>query len=259
MFSIGIDPVAFTIGDVAIKWYGIMLALAIIVLAFWAVREIRRGAAITYDNLVMIALVAIPSGIIFARLIHVLDQCDYYSQFPSQIIGTEGLAIYGAIVGATLAIWAYCRFARLRFGYIMDVLAPGILLAQAVGRLGCTLNGCCYGSASDMWCGVVYTDLGSAAPVGIAVHPTQIYEIIFLLLAFYPLLRLRSRLRLDGSLFLIYLSFYSLWRFCIGFLREGEVFILGLQQAQVLAIAVLIVTIPLLAYRTRWIKKKEVL
>jgi len=257
MITIGVDPVAFSIGDVAIRWYGIMMALAIIVLVLWAVWQVRRGAAITYDNLIMLALVAIPSGIIFSRLLHVIDEWEFYGQNPSQIIGTEGLTIFGAIVGATLAIWVYTRFARLRFGYIMDVAAPGIVLAQAIGRVGCTLNGCCYGGETDIWCAVTYTDPDSAAPLGVSVHPTQVYEIIFLLLAFIPLFFLRRRLKPDGSLFMVYLSLYSIWRLVIGFLRDGESFLFGLQQAQVLAIAVLAVTLPLLIYRTRWVKKGE--
>jgi len=229
--------------------------LAILVLCLWAFWQVRRGAKITYDTLVMMALVAIPAGIIFSRLLHIIDEWEYYGQNPSQIFGTEGLTIFGAIVGATLAIWVYTRIAGLRFGYIMDVAAPGIVLAQAIGRVGCLLNGCCYGGGTDIWCAIAYTDPDSAAPVGVSVHPTQVYEIIFLLLAFIPLYMLRRRLKPDGSLFMVYLSLYSIWRIMIGFLRDSEPFLFGLQQAQVLGIAVLAVTIPLLIYRTRWVKK----
>ncbi len=257
MITIDINPVAFHIGDIAIRWYGIMMALAILVLFLWAIWQVRRGAKITYDTLVMLALVSIPAGIIFSRLLHVIDEWDYYSQYPSQIIGTEGLTIFGAIVGAALAIWVYTRITHLNFGYITDVVAPGIVLAQAIGRVGCLLNGCCYGGETDIWCAITYTDPDSAGPIGVSVHPTQVYEIIFLLLAFIPLYKLRGRLRPDGSLFLIYLSLYSIWRIVIGFVREGEIFLFGLQQAQILGIAVLAVTISLLIYRTRWVKKGE--
>ena len=257
MIEISVDPVAFHIGDVAIRWYGIMMALAILVLFLWVAWQVRRGAKITYDTLVMMALVSIPAGIISSRLLHVIDDWDYYSQYPSQIIGTEGLTIFGAIVGATLAIWVYTRIAHLNFGYITDTIAPGIVLAQAIGRVGCLLNGCCYGGETDIWCGITYTNPESEAPVGVTVHPTQVYEIIFLLLAFIPLYLLRNRLKPDGSLFLVYLTLYSAWRVGIGFLRDVEPFLFGLQQAQVLGIAVLAVTIPLLIYRTRWVKKGE--
>ncbi len=255
MITIDVNPVAFTIGEVEIRWYGIMMALAILVLVLWVVREIRRGAAISYDTLLTLALVAIPSGLVFAKLLHVIDRWDYYSRFPGQILSAEGLTIYGAIIGVAIAVWIFCRFRSLRFGYIADVVAPGILLAQAIGRVGCTLNGCCYGAATDLWCGVVYTHPGSTAPIGVDVHPTQVYEIIFLLIVFPVLLWLRGRLKPDGSIFMVYLSLYSLWRLAIGFLREGTPFLFGLHQAQVIAIVVLAVTVPLLIYRTRWQNK----
>ena len=129
--------------------------------------------------------------------------------------------------------------------------------AQAVGRLGCTLNGCCYGLPTSLPWGVVYTHPNSFAPIGVAIHPTQIYEIIYNLIAFGVLLKLRGRLKPDGSLFLIYLVLYSIWRFSISFLREESPFLFGLPQAQVIAIIVLVITVPILAYRTRGVKAES--
>jgi len=254
MIEIGISPVAFTIGSIEVGWYGIMVALAILVLVLWLIRGVRKGARLSYDTVLTAALIAIPSGVIFSRLLHVVDRWDYYSQNPGQIIGFEGLTIYGAILGAALAVWIYRQFSNFQFGYVADLAVPGVLLAQAIGRVGCTLNGCCYGEPTSLACGVVYTHPDTLAPIGIAVHPTQVYEIIFLLIAFGVVLKLRGRLKPDGSLFLVYLSLYSMWRFAIGFLREGTPFLFGLQQAQVIALIVLAITIPLLIYRTRWVK-----
>jgi phosphatidylglycerol:prolipoprotein diacylglycerol transferase len=92
----------------------------------------------------------------------------------------------------------------------------------------------------------------------VAVLPTQLFEIAFLLIVFGVLFWLRKRFRPDGSLFLIYLGLYSAWRLGIGFLREGTDFLFGLQQAQVIGIIVLLIIIPLLVLRTRWVKKEEV-
>ena len=256
MITLDVNPVAFTIGSLEVKWYGIMIALAIMVLVLWVIRGVRRGADLSYDEVLTAALIAIPSGIIFSRLLHVVDRWDYYSRFPGQIIGTEGLTIYGAILGGTLAIWIYSRFSNFRFGYVMDLAVPGVLLAQAIGRMGCILNGCCYGEATDLACGVVYTHPDSIAYSAGAVHLTQAYEIVFLLLVFGVVVWLKGRLKPEGSLFLVYIGLYSLWRFAIGFMREGTVFLFGLQQAQVIALLVLAITVPLLIYRTRWIKKE---
>ena len=254
MIEININPIAFTIGDVAVRWYGIMVALAVVLLILWVVWQIRRGADISYDSLLSVALIAIPSGIIISRLLHVIDLWDHYMAYPGQLWGFGGLTIWGAILGATLGIWIYSRFTDFKFGYFVDLLTPAVLLAQVIGRIGCTINGCCYGAATSLPCGVVYTNPDSYAPLGIAVHPTQLYEIIFLLIVFGVLFWLRKRFQPQGSLFMIYLSLYSAWRLGIGFLRDGTDFLFGLHQAQVLGIVVLLIVIPILVVKTRWVK-----
>ena len=259
MITIGINPIAFTIGEMSVRWYGVMIALAVVMLILWVVWQIRRGADISYDSLLTVALIAIPSGIIISRLLHVIDLWSYYFQdfeHLRQVIGAGGLTIWGAILGATLGIWIYSRFSDFKFGYFMDLVTPGVLLAQAVGRIGCTINGCCYGMAAPAWLpwSVVYTHPDSYAPLGIAVHPTQPYEIIFLLIVFGVLFWLRRRFQPEGSLFLIYLSMYSIWRLGLGFMRDGTDFLFGLHQAQVVGIVVLLIVIPILALRTRWVK-----
>jgi phosphatidylglycerol:prolipoprotein diacylglycerol transferase len=254
LITIGVNPIAFTLGSISVRWYGVMVALAVVVLILWVVWQIRRGANISYDSLLTVALIAIPSGIIISRLLHVIDLWSFYLANPGLLLGFGGLTIWGAILGATLGIWIYSRFSDFKFGYFMDLVTPGVLLAQVIGRVGCTINGCCYGKATSLPWGVVYTNPDSFAPIGVAVHPTQPYEIIFLLIVFGVLYWLRKRFRPEGSLFLIYLSLYSMWRLGIGFLRDGTDFLFGLHQAQVVGIVVLLIVIPILVLRTRWVK-----
>ena len=257
MITISIDPVAFTIGSIEVRWYGIMVALAILTVVLWTAWEVKKGANISYDTLFTAALVGIPSGVILSRLLHVIDGWEYYSQNPGEIIGGGGLTAYGAILGATLGIWIYSRFSKFQFGYFADVVAPGIILAQAIGRVGCTLNGCCYGLETFLPWSIVYTHPNSLCPLGVATHPTTVYEIIWNLLVFGVLLKLRGRLKPGGSLFLVYLSLYSVYRLGADFLRPGTSFLFGLHQAQVIAIIVLAIAIPLLALRTRWARVVE--
>ena len=255
MITIDINPIAF----LNIRWYGIFIALAIIWIILWAAWQVRKGAKISYDTLFTAALVGIPSGIVLARLLHVIDLWGYYSQSPGQIIGGGGLTAYGAVLGAALGIWIYSKFSKLQFGYFADLVAPAVIVAQAViGRIGCTINGCCYGIEAPTWLpwSVVYTHPNSYAPLGIPLHPTQPYELIFGLIVFGILLKLRGRFKPDGSLFLIYLGLYSVWRIGIDFLRVGTPFLFSLHQAQVVAIIVLAIAVPLLVYKTRWIKKE---
>jgi phosphatidylglycerol:prolipoprotein diacylglycerol transferase len=252
LITIGVDPVAFW----NVRWYGIMVALAAAVVVLWVIWEVRRGAKLSYETIFTAALIAIPSGVIVSRLLHVIDLWGFYSQHPGQIIGASGLTIYGAILGATLGIWVYSKFSKFNFAYFADLVAPGVILAQAVGRVGCTLNGCCYGIPTSLPWGVVYTNPESYAPLGMAVHPTQLYEIAYLLIIFGVVFKLRGRFKPDGSLFLIYISLYSLWRVGIDFLREGTPFFLGLHQAQVIGIIVLAIAVPILVLRTHWVRRK---
>ena len=259
MINISINPV-LAIGPISVRWYGIMVALAILVLVLWMLWEVRKGAKLSYDTILTAALVGIPSGVVISKLLHVVDRWSYYIQNPGEIIGAGGLTIYGAILGAALGIWVYSRFSRrFQFGYFADRVALGLILAQVIGRVGCTINGCCYGIETLLPWGIVYAHPDSFAPLGIVVHPTQIYEIIFLLIVFAVLISLRWRFKPDGSLFLIYLSLYSLWRVGIDFLREGTPFLFGLHQAQVTGLIILAIAVPILAYRTRWVRVEAVM
>ncbi|MFH0769225.1 MAG: prolipoprotein diacylglyceryl transferase, partial [Chloroflexota bacterium] len=219
---------------------------------------------ISYDTVFTAAVVGIPSGVIVSRLLHVIDNIVIvklhpelagsvidYTRYPGQIIGGAGLTIWGAILGAALGIWIYSRFSKLQFGYLADLIVPGLILAQMIGRVGCTINGCCYGLTTSLPWGIIYTQPDSLAPLGIALHPTTVYEIIYLAVTFGVVLILRGRLKPDGSLFLVYLSLYSLWRIGIDFLREGTPFLFGLHQAQVMSIIVLAITIPILIISMR--------
>ena len=256
MITISMSPIAF----LSIRWYGIMVALAVAVVILWTLWAVRREAKLSYETVVTAALVGIPSGIIFSKLLHVIDMW-VYTGSPGPLWSFEGLTIWGAVLGATLGVWVYSRFSKLQFGYLVDLVAPGIILAQAVGRVGCTINGCCYGIPTSLPWGFIYTQpesYGYAAslvlPEGMGLHPTQVYEIIFCLIVFVVLLKLRGRFKPDGSLFLIYLSAYSLWRIGIGFLREGTPFLFGLHQAQVIGIIVLLIVVPIMVMRTRRVK-----
>jgi len=268
VITIGIDPVAF----LNIRWYGIMMALVALVIVLWLLWQVRRGAKLSNETILMAALVGIPSGIVASKLLHVIDNIVVaklhpelvltgevidYTQHLGLIFSAGGLTAYGAVLGAALGIWVYSRFSDFKFGYFVDLIAPAIILAQAIGRVGCTINGCCYGIGTSLPWGVVYTHPNSLAPLGVAIHPTQIYEILYNLLVFAVLIILRGRFKPDGSLFLIYLSLYALWRVGMDFLRPGTPFLFGLHQAQIIAIVVLLITIPLLAYRTRWVKVEE--
>ncbi len=244
MIYVNIDPIAFHIGSFAIGWYGIMVALAVLTIVLWLVLWARKDPRITTNTAINAALVGIPSGVIFSRLLHVIDNWSYYWANPGKIIGGEGLTIWGAVLGAALGIWLYSRFSKHSFAHMADVMAPGIILAQAVGRVGCTILGDDTGLPTSLPWGFVYTSPNSPTnqTMGLTpTHPVVTYEIFYCLIVFGILMLLRKKLKPDGSLFTVYLALYSIWRIGSDFLREGtNFFFFGLHQAQFIGIIVLI-------------------
>ncbi len=248
MIHINVDPVAFSIGVFDVRWYGIMVALAVVAVIAIAFLEARR-VGLAEDHVYGMGLWAIIGGVIVSRLFHVIDKWNYYMANPRQIIGFEGLTVYGAVLGALLAIVIYCWVKKISFWQIGDIVAPGAILGQAIGRIGCLLNGCCYGLPTSLPWGVIYTNPGSYCPLNEQFHPTQIYHLIWNLIGFGILWSLRRRLKPQGSLFLFYLALYAAGDLSIRFVRAGEPFLFGMQQAQLIGIVILLVTVPWLIIR----------
>jgi phosphatidylglycerol:prolipoprotein diacylglycerol transferase len=248
MITININPVAFSLGAFEVRWYGIMVALAVVAVIVIALREAKR-VGLAEEHVYSFSLWAIIGGIVVSRLLHVIDKWDYYMANPAQIIGFEGLTVYGAVLGALLAVLIYCWVKKISFWLIGDVIAPGAILGQAIGRIGCIMNGCCYGLPTSLPWGVVYTNPGSYCPLGEPFQPTQIYHLFWNLIGFGILWSLRRRLKPQGSLFLLYLALYAAGDLSIRFVRVGEPFLFGLQQAQLLGIVILVVTVPWLIVR----------
>ena len=127
--------VAFYLGTLAIHWYGILIALAVVAalgIAFIEAR--RRGEATTH--VINLALIVVPLGAIGARLYHVIDKWDYYMQNPEMIIGGRGLGIFGAVVGGAIGLIIYTKLRKLGTLRWLDITVLGLLLAQAIGRWG---------------------------------------------------------------------------------------------------------------------------
>ncbi len=248
MFTLNINPVAFSIGAFEVRWYGIMVVLAVVALIAISLREAKR-VGLPGEHIYSVGLWGIIGGIIVSRLFHVIDKWSYYMAHPEQIFGFEGLAVYGAVVGALLAVLIYCWVKKISFWLIGDVIAPGAILGQAIGRIGCLMNGCCYGLPTSLPWGVVYTNPGSYCPLDEAFQPTQIYHFIWNLIGFGILWSLRRRLKPQGSLFLLYLALFAAGDLAIRFVRVGEPFLFGLQQAQLIGIVILVVTVPWLIVR----------
>ena len=262
MLTISIDPVAFTIGSLQIRWYGIMVAIAVASLLVIMLRESKR-LGITRD-IYSISLWGIIGGLIGGRLAYIIYAWEYFIANPREIIGFQGLAQNGMIIGVVVAALIYMGVTRMRFSTLLstgDVLAVGAPLGLAIARIGCTLNGCCSGQPSPFQffpLAIIYSPRDAMAPqyCNTPLYPTQIYHLLWGLIVFAIVWRLRGRLKPEGSLFFFFLCIFAVGDFGLRFLRAGEPWIWDLHQAQVLNLAILVVFLPWLIIRMRRFKKR---
>jgi phosphatidylglycerol:prolipoprotein diacylglycerol transferase len=247
MIRFDLDPIIIRFGHLQIGWYGVFMALGIGVAVWLTAREAKRRGILPdaiYDG----ALWVVIGGIVGARLFHVIDNWSMYAANPAAIFGTAGLAIYGALVGGFIAVVIYTSVRQLPLWRILDAAAPAIPLAQAIARIGCFINGDNYGVPTNPplpW-SVTWTNPNAMVPDRtVAYQPAQLYEGIWDLIVFAIIWRLRTRVKTDGVLFLIYAALYSFGRFFISFVRVDNLYFANLRQAQIIALAVMALAIPL--------------
>lgn len=248
MITIGIDPILISLGSFSVSWHGLFMAVAIVV-GVWLPAKLAARAGLSADRIYSLALWAIPGGIVGARLVHVIDYWSYYSANPGAILAfwEGGLALWGGILGGTLTAVLFARIRAFPLAAYTDLAALGLILAQAVGRIGDVINGEHVSKGTSLAWGVVYTHPNSPSYGLPPSHPAVGYELLMDLLIFGVLWKLRGRVRPDGTIFLLYLVAYSVGRFFLSFLRlDSYTVLLGLNQAQWLSLIVLTTVLPLL-------------
>jgi phosphatidylglycerol---prolipoprotein diacylglyceryl transferase len=224
-----------TLGPFTLHTYGVLLATAFLAGLWVASRQARRAAPALFSDsdqraryatrVTDMAVWVLIAGLIGAKLLLVLVDWRYFGRNPREIFSIlqSGGVFYGGLVGGILVAWWYARRHKLPGWATADVLAPGVILGQAIGRLGCFSAGCCWGKATRVPWAVTFTDVYSARAVGTPMdtplHPSQLYESFATFLIFFFLLWLAPRKRFHGQVALAYVALYSVVRFGLEFLR----------------------------------------
>ncbi len=263
-------PIAFRLGPLAVRWYGIIIVSAVLAAAFVASREAKRRGQDT-DHVWNALLLCLILGIIGARLYHVFSSprggmlgWDYYRQNPIAIfqIWRGGLAIYGAVLGGLLAVYIYARLNNLSFLQWADIGALGLILAQAIGRWGNFVNQELYGPPTSLPWGISidppyrippYNDL-TVYPASTRFHPTFLYESLWCLLGFIVLMYIARRYSdrlLDGDILCLYAIWYPVGRIFAEALRPDAWLIGGIPAAQIFAVIAILVSGATIIYRHR--------
>jgi phosphatidylglycerol---prolipoprotein diacylglyceryl transferase len=243
--TIDLAPVLLHLGPFAVSFYSLAVVTALVVGLWLTLREARRKGIPT-EPVSELALWVFLGAMVGARLLHVVDRWDYYLANPQQILAVQngGLAIIGGVLGGSLVGGLLAWRQGLPILRLFDAVAPGLVLGQAIGRLGCWVTGDAVGLPTDGSWGVVYLNPGAMPPkLGVAYQPVFFYEQLWDLAIFVVLWSVRKRLKTDGQVFALYLGLYAAGKFALTFLRTETIWLLGLQGAQVFSIGLFVVAL----------------
>ncbi|HDR3123284.1 TPA: prolipoprotein diacylglyceryl transferase [Staphylococcus aureus] len=249
-----IDPVAFNLGPLSVRWYGIIIAVGILLGYFVAQRALVK-AGLHKDTLVDIIFYSALFGFIAARIYFVIFQWPYYAENPGEIIKIwhGGIAIHGGLIGGFIAGVIVCKVKNLNPFQIGDIVVPSIILAQGIGRWGNFMNHEAHGGpVSRAFLEQLHLPnfiIENMYINGQYYHPTFLYESIWDVAGFIILVNIRKHLKL-GETFFLYLTWYSIGRFFIEGLRTDSLMLTSnIRVAQLVSILLILISISLIVYR----------
>lgn len=252
-----IDPVAFSIGNFPVRWYGILIVSGIILGFIVAQREmVKRG--FDEDFLTDMLIWAVPLSIVGARIYYVIFEWEYYAEHPGRIIRIDqgGLAIHGALIAAIIVAYIFTKKRGVSFWKVADIVAPSLLIGQIVGRWGNFVNQEAHGGpvSREFLEGLFLPDwiIEQMNIGGTYYHPTFLYESLWNVVGLIILLLLRKVNLRRGEIFLSYLIWYSIGRFYIEGLRTDSLIndlFGGLRQAQIISLVLIVGAVVLIIYR----------
>jgi len=251
-------PILIKIGPLKIYTYGVLVAIGFYI-----------GVLVLYKNSALFNIKRkqiddfipwiIVSGLVGSRIFYFLFwDISYFLSKPWELffVWKGGLSIIGSITGGLIGTILYCKKKEINIKDFLDLIVTGLPLSQSIGRLGCTMAGCCYGKETNFFLHIVFKNRDSLAPLFLPLHPTQIYESLLNLMIFFYINSKKKSQKFQGQLFLSYLFLYSFVRFFLEFIRGDTVyfpFINFLSKMQILCIIIIIFVFFI---RLKWKKEK---
>lgn len=251
-----IDPVAFSLGPVEVAWYGIIIVAGMFLAIWLSIRESEK-LLVGEDFIIDMAFWVLPIGIIGARAFYVLFELDTYLQDPIRMlyIWEGGLAIYGGIIAGLLVIVWYSNRRNVNTWLVFDIVAPHVMIAQAIGRWGNFINQEAFGPevSREFLEGLYLPEfvIDGMNIDGAYRHPTFLYESLWNLLGFVLIMSIRSRKKIliRGEVVSLYMIWYGIGRFFIEGMRTDSLYLGPLKINQVLSLVLILVGIGIIVYR----------
>lgn len=219
-------PVIFRISDsIAIQSYGLAIAIGLIIFIYLTYNNPLRKKLVDKDNFLNLIFYSIIAGIAGGRILAVINSLNSYNFLDIFKIYNGGFSILGSIIGVSIFIFSFLKIKKIDFK-LLDLLCVYAPLLQCISRMGCLLSGCCYGKITNLPWAIKYLNSECSAPVGLYLHPTQIYSSL-ILLSFFILFKAKykSWIETPGKFFSFYLILSALERFSVDFLRGDREFL----------------------------------
>jgi phosphatidylglycerol:prolipoprotein diacylglycerol transferase len=239
-----VHPILIKIGPFTIFTFGFFLCLAFL-LSIWVVGQEGQRLGLPKNRLYDLCFYILIAALIGSRLAHVFLEWPHFQAHPLDIfkLWEGGLAFQGGLMLGMMVAVIYIWHHHLPVLTTLDILAVGTPLGQSMGRIGCFMAGCCYGKPSDLPWAVTFTDPGTLGPLGVSIHPTELYESILYLGVFIVIFKMRIRKKFAGQLFGLYLLLAGLARFIVEFFRgddRGPDILWGMPVTQAVALSLVV-------------------
>ncbi len=249
-----INPIALQLGPLAIHWYALCILSGLILAVYLASKEAPRKG-MTSDDILDFILIAFPLALIGARLYYVMFEWSYYAHHLDEIIAiwNGGIAIYGGLITGALVLLVYCYYKVLDPIHFLDIAAPGVMIAQAIGRWGNFVNQEAYGKAVSQLNYLPSFIQKQMFIEGSYRIPTFLYESLWNLLGFIIIMiwRRKPKSLLDGEIFAFYLIWYGCGRLVIEGMRTDSLMFLGFRVSQYVSVLLIIIGLVFVFKRRR--------
>lgn len=258
-----LNPIAFNLGGIQVHWYGIIIASAVVLATILAVQEAKRRR-IDPDSIYDLILWALPVAIITARMYYVIFEWGYYQNHVDEIVRVwdGGIAIYGALIGAGIVVYLFCRANWIPVWLMLDIIAPVLIMAQGIGRWGNFMNQEAFGRITSLAflqsLHLPHFIIQQMLIDGAYRQPTFLYESLWDILGFIVLMSLRHKKHLfkQGEVFLSYVIWYAFGRFFVEGMRTDSLILLGIRVSQWLSVILFIGAIGILVFRRKSMQER---
>lgn len=246
-------PVLFSWGSIHLYSYGLSLAVGLLIALHLMRRRAAKGDFLKPDDVSDILMAVFIWGFAGARLLFVIQNLSLFVSNPLKVFAVweGGLVFYGGAIAGTFGFYITAKLKKLSFWKLLDFFTPYAALVQCFGRIGCFLNGCCYGKTCDLPWAVHFPHVEGL------VHPTQIYEAIYDLALFFFLLARRRSARFEGEVGLLYFLLYAFGRYLIEFAREPGLSWMGLTFNQWISAGIIFVAFIFFKVRLSMTERKH--